>query len=212
MARLIVAAVASLAIMAASAVAWSQSAGEPEGVADKPAAAAPSVGAEPGTAPSIDPKATPGPVVPPPSTYDLKSAGEDVSEKPQPEEINWGTQLVKTIIALFIVVGLIYFLFKVGLARLLGYATTARGGKSLKIVDRMQLDARHALFMVELSPGHRLLLGTGERGVQVLSHVGADGKPIDSTESFKTVLGKTTAGASVTMSAPEGDGDAHEAS
>lgn len=205
MARLSAAAISTLAVMAISAATWAQSAGESTGedsVADKP----------PTVKPEIEPPAAQTPGVAPPSTYDLKETGEDVTDQPQPEEINWGMQLVKTVIALLIVVGLIYFVFKVGLARLLGYATTARGDKSLKVVDRLQLDARHAIFLVELGPGKRLLLGTGERGVQVLSRLGANGLPAKNAESFESVLGKTAAGAVVTMPAPEGDRDAHDAS
>ncbi|MEE8410610.1 MAG: flagellar biosynthetic protein FliO [Myxococcota bacterium] len=219
MTRLPVAAITTLAIMAVSSVASAQRVSDligKESITNRPLGLgaeqteAPE-GVEPAATPDVEPATAPKPAEPPPSTFDLKEEGEDVSDKPQPVAINWGTQLVKTVVALLIIVGLIYFLFKIGLTRLLGYATTARGGKSLKIVERVQLDARHALFLIELRDGHRLLVGTGERGVQVLLHLGADGQPAKDAVSFDSVVGRTAAGAVVTMPASEGDRDSHDA-
>jgi flagellar biogenesis protein FliO len=160
---------------------------EPTG-APNPTEAAPrgESSAEPGTAPA--------PEQPPPSTWDKNRGQEGDGPAAEPdEEISWTAQLAKTVVALLFVVALIYFLFKVGLARLLGYATVRSGSKALAIVDRAQLDARHALYLVELGPKHRLLLGTGEQGVQLLARVDEAGRSIGEppTSSFSDAIAKS---------------------
>lgn len=133
----------------------------------------------------------PAPGEPPPSTWDRERAENNGKPALEPKEgVSWTAQLAKTVVALLFVVALIYLLFKVGLGRLLGYATVKSGGKALNIVERAQLDARHALFLVELGPDNRLLVGTGEQGVQVLARVDASGrsKGDASTTSSDTVV------------------------
>ena len=129
---------------------------------------------------------------PPPSAWDRrqerKTAGEEVGtedeERGREEGISWGTQLAKTVVALLIVVGLIYVLFRVGLAKFVGMAAI-KGGKSMKVLERVQLDARHALLIVELDGERRFLLGTGEQGIQMLAR-------LDTHEEIKTAAPQTS--------------------
>ncbi len=125
---------------------------------------------------------------PPPSTYDrLKlGGGEPIDE----QEISWGAQLLKTLVGLGVVVGLIYLLFRLGLARYLGGAALRGAGRGLKVVERTQLDARHALLIVEVE-GRRLLLATGEHGVQQLAELGPTAAPSAPASTFAQTLTKT---------------------
>ncbi|MBI3180455.1 MAG: flagellar biosynthetic protein FliO [Deltaproteobacteria bacterium] len=133
----------------------------PPGVA-QPAPAAGQLEPEP-PAKADEPEAAPL------STYDRVRQG--AQSVPAVEEgPSWGTQLLRTLFALGVVVGLIYLFFKVGLVRLMGIAAV-RGGKAIKVHERVQLDARHALYIVELDGSERMLLATGEQGVQVLQRL-----------------------------------------
>jgi flagellar biogenesis protein FliO len=129
---------------------------------------------------------------PPPSAWDLRQRERDAGEPPEEEGrqggISWGEQLAKTVLALLIVVGLIYFLFRVGLAKFVGMAAI-KGGKSMKVLERVQLDARHALLIVELDGERRFLLGTGEQGIQMLARLDRD-QPLspDTQASFQDAM------------------------
>jgi flagellar biogenesis protein FliO len=93
-------------------------------------------------------------------------------------------QLGRTILALAIVVGLFYLTAKLLLPRLVNRLPKG-GGEHLKVVERMALDTRHSVVLVDVAGGTRLLLGTGEQGVQVLGrwdNAGAQG--------FQTSMGE----------------------
>ncbi|MFC1612107.1 FliO/MopB family protein [Myxococcota bacterium] len=126
---------------------------------------------------------------PPPSAWDRQQRNETESDTEEgKEDISWGTQLVKTVVALLIVVGLIYLLFKVGLAKFIGMAAI-RGSKSLRVLERVQLDARHALLIVEIEGHKRFLIGTGEQGIQMLAHLDQDTNPPKT--SFQEAMAQT---------------------
>ncbi|OGQ92173.1 MAG: hypothetical protein A2289_02480 [Deltaproteobacteria bacterium RIFOXYA12_FULL_58_15] len=118
---------------------------------------------------------------PPPSTWDQIHESETNGEQGK-EEISWGAQLLKTFFALLLVIGLIYVLFKVGLARFVGMAAF-KSGKTMKVLERIQLDGRHALVIVLVTEPkeRRLLLGTGEQGVQVLAELDGVATPLRKT-------------------------------
>ncbi len=128
----------------------------------------------PAVAPAAEPEAAP------PSTYDRLRQGGPPASVPAEEGPSWGAQLVRTVFALAVVVGLIYLFFKVGLVRLMGIAAV-KGGKTIKVHERVQLDARHALYVVELDGGERMVLATGEQGVQVLERLPARRRDFQST-------------------------------
>jgi flagellar biogenesis protein FliO len=129
---------------------------------------------------------------PPPSAWDRRQEGDGGQEPSERQEgISWGEQLLKTVVALLIVVGLIYLLFRVGLTRFVGVAAL-KSGKTMKVMERIQLDARHALLIVELDGARRYLLGTGERGIQLLARLdegaGGDGAPPIPRASFQDAM------------------------
>ena len=130
---------------------------------------------------------------PPPSAWDLHQQEREKNPELGEEEgrqdgISWGEQLAKTVVALLIVVGIIYLLFRVGLAKFIGMAAI-KGGKSMKVVERVQLDARHALLIVELDGERRFLFGTGEQGIQLLARLDRD-EPIttETQASFQDAM------------------------
>lgn len=74
--------------------------------------------------------------------------------------------LVQTVLALAFVCGIAYVIFRVVLPRL---ATTYGGGNSLiRIVDRMGLEARKTLYVIEVG-GKYMLIAASEEGVQMIS-------------------------------------------
>lgn len=93
-------------------------------------------------------------------------------------------QFVKTMVALGLVIGLIYLLAKVGVARFIPGGVAARSGKTVRVVERVAVDQKNSLVLVEVG-AERLLLGSGDQGLRLITHVGADGAP-----SFKAVLDK----------------------
>lgn len=111
------------------------------------------------------------PDAPPLSTYDRL---RQQNEQPLEEERSLTGQLLRTVFALAIVVGLIYLVFKLGLGRLLqggGVPGLSSSNREIKIVERTVLDGKNAVIMLELGGGRRILVGTGERGVTYLCDV-----------------------------------------
>jgi len=140
--------------------------------------------------------------VPPPSTWDQqrKARGEDISEPS--EERSLIAQLGRTLLALLIVVGVIYALGKLAMTRLGNVRFAGRTGKTLQVIERLQLDAKHAVFLVQVGDDEAktLLLASGEKGVQLLTEVdlsrsgassgGGDAGP---ARTFKQLLTKAAA-------------------
>lgn len=133
------------------------------------AASAPEAPASAETAPA----ATPAPVydadTPPPTTYD-RLQHTDTAQDFQGESLL--RQLGRTVLGLVFVVALIYLTLKVLLPKVLNMRHVV-GGQSLKVIERVQLDARHALVLVDVRGEQTLLVATGEQGVQLLTHVEA---------------------------------------
>jgi flagellar biogenesis protein FliO len=112
---------------------------------------------------------------PPPSAWDRRQAelraGKTPASPAPDDEISWGSQLLKTVLALALVIGLLYALFRLGLTRFIGVTALRGPAKSMRVLERQQLDARHALYIVELEGGRRMLIATGEQGVQRIAEL-----------------------------------------
>lgn len=83
--------------------------------------------------------------------------------------MNFFTMLLETLLALGLVCGLAYLVFRLMLPRL----TTIRASNSMvRVVDRVGLDARKSLYVVEVA-GRWLLIGASEAGVHLVSELDA---------------------------------------
>ena len=83
--------------------------------------------------------------------------------------VNFFLMLLQTVVALGLVCGLAYVIFRWVLPRL---AVTRSAGGMVRVVDRVGLDARKSLYVVEVA-GRWLLVAASESGVQLLSELDA---------------------------------------
>lgn len=94
------------------------------------------------------------------------------TNKSAPKERSLTTQLIQTLLALGLVIGLIYLLFKVGLGRFLPGSQMAsfgkRGDQEIRVADRIAIDAKNSVVILEIANQRRILVGSGERGVDFL--------------------------------------------
>ena len=108
------------------------------------------------------------PNTPPPSTYD--QAPRVPLDGIVPDREPFGlAQWARTIFALVVVLSLIY-LSKFALARLTGLRS---GGleNNLSVIERVQLDPKHALFIVDIKGSGRVLLGGGNGDLRLLANL-----------------------------------------
>lgn len=77
--------------------------------------------------------------------------------------------LVQTIFALLLVCGLAYLIFRVLLPRLTGNFSS---NNMVRVVDRVALEARKNLYIVEVT-GRWLLISVTENGAQLISELDA---------------------------------------
>ena len=83
--------------------------------------------------------------------------------------MNFLTMLLETMLALGVVCGLAYLVFRFALPRL----TTVRSANSMvRVVDRVGLDARKSLYVIEVA-GRWLLIAASEAGVHLVSELDA---------------------------------------
>ncbi|MEZ0312174.1 MAG: FliO/MopB family protein [Myxococcota bacterium] len=124
---------------------------------------------------------------PPPSAYDR--ARQDNGEPPDTPSLVG--QLVKTMFALSIVIAIIWVVFKFGAARLLPGAMGPRDGRIVRIIERILVDQKNSLLVIDVGPD-RMLLGVTEGGINVLQKLGASQPPSDTTRGgpagFRAVL------------------------
>ena len=80
------------------------------------------------------------------------------------------SMLAQTIVALALVCGLAYALFRWVLPRL--QHVGGASGSMVRIVDRTGLDARKSLYVIEVT-GRWLLIASSEAGVQLISELDA---------------------------------------
>jgi len=92
----------------------------------------------------------------------------DASPLPTADLPSYGGMLLKTILALIIVIALAWVLLRWGLARLL--PGRARGAGEIHVVDRQPLDARRQVVLVQ-AYGRYLLLGVGDGSVTLLAEL-----------------------------------------
>ena len=134
---------------------------------------------------------------PPLSTYDRKRLERGEDPLGEPEERTLIGQLGRTLVSLILVVALIYLFARFGLQRFVGLRRPGGSGKLLNIVERLPLDAKHALYVVEYAE-ERLLLGTGDRGLELL----ARGAQI-SKGSFRKTMDTASPAAPIHDGSPE---------
>jgi len=104
---------------------------------------------------------------PPITAYDKRIPTELSHESPQKGLLY---SLAQTFIALIIVLGLILLCSKYGLSRLTALRNGG-AGKYIEVVERIQLDPKHSLFVVDVKENGRLLLGSGDGKVNLLSQL-----------------------------------------
>lgn len=89
--------------------------------------------------------------------------------------------LVQTIFALALVCGLAYVIFRVILPRL---AVNYGSNNMVRVVDRIGLDARKSLYVIEVA-GKWMLVASSESGVQLISELDADTARLAEEELLK---------------------------
>ena len=89
---------------------------------------------------------------------------------PPPELPSYGGLLVRTLLALILVIALVWILLRWGLRRL---TPGARLGSALRVVARQPVDGRRSVVLVEAA-GRYLLLGVGEGSVTLLTELERD--------------------------------------
>lgn len=135
---------------------------------DPPAVAA--TPTPPGAAPETTAAAAPSAALndqPPPSAYDR--LGGAASEGAPDGDLTGA--LLRTLLSLGAVVALIYVVFKLGFARFLSSGLARGGGRELKVVERIQLDTKNAVYVVDVKGGGRMVLGTGPEGVRLITRL-----------------------------------------
>jgi flagellar biogenesis protein FliO len=128
---------------------------------------------------------------PPPSSWDLAQRRQGVA--PEPEEgRSLASQLIRTVLSLALVVGLIYLVARFGLSKMSRMRTTPSG--NLTVRERLQLDTKTALYIIEVAGEGRFLIGNvADRGLSVLATLTpVDGKPAHG-KSFEQSLHKAGA-------------------
>lgn len=95
--------------------------------------------------------------------------------EPPPElaELDLGWTLFRTMLVLAIVVGLAWLTLNVGLRRLLGIKAVSGGGGLVKVIERVALDPKRTLFVVEVA-GEVLLVGGAEQSMTLLTKLNAE--------------------------------------
>lgn len=83
------------------------------------------------------------------------------------ETLNLIGMLFQTVVALVAVCGLAWVIFRVVLPRL---QVGNSAGNMIRVVERVGLDAKRSLFVVEVA-GKYLLVGSSENGVQLVSEL-----------------------------------------
>lgn len=89
--------------------------------------------------------------------------------------------LLQTIFALLVVCGLAYVIFRVILPRL---ATSYGSNNMVRVVDRIGLEARKSLYVVEVA-GKWMLVASSESGVQLIAELDAESARLAEEEILK---------------------------
>ncbi|MCC6809296.1 MAG: FliO/MopB family protein [Deltaproteobacteria bacterium] len=132
--------------------------------------------------------AAPAPVAPPPTAITKETRPELFQDEPpprpgsasqpaeaQPKETTtgfWLMMLLRTMIVLGVVVLLAYLILNKGLSRLMKL-TGVKQGKNLTLIERLALDQKHSLFIIEID-GRRLVVGTSEHQTSLVCDLGVN--------------------------------------
>jgi flagellar biogenesis protein FliO len=148
------------------------------------AAAAPPAAPAEVSAPAPAARVEAPPSEPPPSAWDR----EQRARGDAPEDArSLAGQIWRTLLSLLLVVGLIYGLGRLALWRLGRGRGAGAGAAGMKVVERLSLDGKHSLFVVEAYGKHRFLVGTGgTEGVKLLATL--DGSGVTPGGSFAGAL------------------------
>ncbi|NNE65472.1 MAG: flagellar biosynthetic protein FliO [Pyrinomonadaceae bacterium] len=92
--------------------------------------------------------------------------------------LNFIWMMIQTIFALAVVCGLAYLLFRVVLPK---FNLVGSGGNMVRVVDRVQLDARKSLCVVEVA-GKWMLVGVSDNGVQLVAELDSESARIAEEE------------------------------
>ncbi len=82
-------------------------------------------------------------------------------------ELDLGWSIFRTLLVLVLVVGLAWLTLNVGLRKLMGISPV-QGARVVKVLERVTLDQKRALFVVEAA-GEVLLIGGGEGSLSLIS-------------------------------------------
>ncbi len=91
---------------------------------------------------------------------------------------------IKSMLMLGVVVGVAYLTLHKGLGKLM---TRTQMGKRMKVVERVSLDQRRSLYLVEID-GHEMVVGGGESGVVHLKDIVSDDERASPRAAFRDVL------------------------
>lgn len=118
--------------------------------------------------PSLVAPSAPSPVLPDDAAR-LAEPEIPRSEPPElaAEEFSLGWTLVRTLIALAMVVALAYLMLNVGLRRLMGIRAPV-GTSVVTVLERVALDQKRSLFVVEAG-GEVLLIGGGDSALSLIA-------------------------------------------
>jgi hypothetical protein len=130
---------------------------------------------------------------PPPSTFDRYGGLPGAAPAQSQEHQGLLMQLVRTIVALFGVLCLIYATAKfIGPKLLAGIGS--KKSSAMQVTDRLSLDGRTTLVKVELSEGGHYLLACGDHGATLIDKVTATlAQGSTQASSFAEHIGASTA-------------------
>jgi flagellar biosynthetic protein FliO len=114
-----------------------------------------------------------------------------VAQTDMPQELDFGMMIVRMLIFLGIVLILIYFVLKKGLPLLVN--PSAYGARAVKILERIPVDQKRNLLVVEVQE-KVYLLGSAEGQVNVLMELDAEKiktQQVAAKGKFENVLKKT---------------------
>jgi flagellar biogenesis protein FliO len=134
---------------------------------------------------------------PPPTSWDksLDTAATKSSTEPV-DENTLAQQLLQTLIALVFVCLLIYLVGRFGLSRLTSLRTGAPT-QTLSLNEKLSLDAKNALYIVEVKGRGKLLLGGGDQGLNLICNLDEDSAFEKSMNRTQSPLVDSTPGAEV---------------
>ena len=100
--------------------------------------------------------------------------------------INFLWMMIQTVVALAVVCGLAYLLFRVVLPR---FSFIGSGKSMVRIVDRVSIDPRKSLCVVEVA-GKWLLVSVSDNGVQMVSELDPESARAAEKELLRGASGK----------------------